>query len=269
MLDTLAGRLEPLASLINPSSLMKQAKYRFLLLPLAAVLALIVLVALPAQAAPDPDKPTPPVGWVQARVFRNLVLQDFKLEGVLHTKTKIYPLTLKTKDRQMVYLFKEEPLQIRVTLDPTHAAVDRRTSSSEPWQPVTGKALTQHVLDTDITYEDLGMSFIFWDRVTGLGSDSIKTLPAWAFEALPPEGSASAYAKARYWISTEYFAFLRVDAYDAKGDVVKRVEVNGVQQIGDAYAIKEMVVATMLPGRDLSASRTFIEVRSGAPGSGL
>ena len=78
---------------------------------------------------------------------------------------------------------------------------------------MTGAALTRHVLDTDVTYEDLGMGFIFWDRVTGLGCDSIKTLAAWAFEALPPEGSSSGYAKVRYWISSEYFAFLRVDAY--------------------------------------------------------
>ena len=169
----------------------------------------------------------------------------------------------------MVFAFKEQPLQIRVTLDPDHAVVERRKKEGDAWAAVSGKALKEAILDTDITYEDLGMGFIFWDNVTGIGCDSIKTLPAWCLEATPPDAASSAYAKVRYWISSQYFAFLRVDGYNAKGQVIKRVEVNGVTQIGNAYVIKEMAVSTMLPDRDISASRTFIEIRDGAPGSGL
>ena len=246
---------------------MKQAKY-----PLALSAALLLLAlqpGLPLRADPDTSRPTPPVGLIQARVFRNLNLQDFKLDGVLHTKKNIYPMVMKTKLREMVYAFKEQPLQIRVVLDPDHATVERRKKESDAWQTVTGKGLRETILDTDITFEDLSLGFMFWDRVTSIGCDSIKTLPAWCLEATPPDGVTSSYAKVRYWISSQYFAFLRVDGYNGKGEIIKRVEVNGVTQIGDAYVIKEMAVSTMIPGRELSASRTFIEIRDGAPGSGL
>ena len=242
---------------------MKQAKYRLLLL--AGLLGAGGLL----HADPDTSRPTPPPGLVQARVFRNLSLQDFKLEGVLQTSKHTYPIELRTRDHEMVYLFKDQPLQIRVTLDPEHATVERRHGSGDSWQAVSGRGLEQGILDSDVAYEDLGLSFIFWDRITGIGCDSIKTLPAWCFEARPPEGGSSLYAKVRYWISSEYYAFLRVDGYNGQGQAVKRVEVNGVQRIGDAYVIKEMQISTLIPGTDVSSSRTYIDVNSGAPGSGL
>ena len=247
---------------------MKQVKYPLLLLA-AFVPALALTSTARLHADPDTSRPTPPVGLIQARVFRNLNLQDFKLDGVLHTKKNIYPMTMRTKLREIVYAFKEQPLQIRVVLDPDHATVERRKKESDAWQLVTGRGLKETVLDTDITYEDLGLGFIFWDKVTSIGCDSIKTLPAWCLEATPPDGVTSGYAKVRYWISSQYCAFLRVDGYNANGEVIKRVEVNGITQIADAYVIKEMAVSTMIPGRDISASRTFIEIRDGAPGSGL
>ncbi|SDT86658.1 outer membrane lipoprotein-sorting protein [Verrucomicrobium sp. GAS474] len=243
---------------------MKQAKY-----PLSLLAAFLIPLLPALHADPDTSRPTPPVNLIQARVFRNLNLQDFKLNGVLHTKKNIYPMVMKTRLREMVYAFTEQPLQIRVVLDPDHATIERRKKESDAWQTVSGKALGETILDTDITYEDLGLGFIFWDKVTGIGCDSIKTLPAWCLEATPPEGVSSSYSKVRYWISSQYCAFLRVDGYNTKGEVIKRVEVNGVMQIGDAYVIREMAVSTMLPGREISASRTFIEIRNGAPGSGL
>lgn len=242
---------------------MKQAKY---LLPLLlGALPLSCLSSL--QAAPDPSRPTPPPALVQARVFRNLQLQDFTLDGNLHTPKKAYPIELKTRGREMVYLFKDQPLQIRVSLDPSSAVVQKRKSASDAWQTVSGAALKQTILDTDVAYEDLGLSFIFWDNMTGLGCDSIKTLNAWAFEATP--NGASLYAKVRYWISSDYYAFLRVDGYNGKGQVIKRVEINGVRKIGQAYVVDEIQISTMVPGTDVSSSRTYIDVSSGAPGSGL
>ncbi len=218
-------------------------------------------------AEPNPDQPAPPIEFVQARVLRNLNLQDFQLEGVMHTLKKIYPMRLRTRNHEMVYEFTDQPLQIRVILDPSQPSVSRRKNSSSDWHELTGHARLETVLDTDVTYEDLCLDFIRWSKVTGLGTDDIKTLKSWAFEAVPDE--VSQYSKVRYWISSDYYAFLRVDGYNDRGQAIKRVEVNGIQKIGSAYVLKEMQVSTLIPGRELSSSRTYIEVRSGKPGSGL
>jgi hypothetical protein len=218
-------------------------------------------------AKPNPDKATPPVEFVQARVLRNLRLQDFQLNGFLRSAKASYPLILRTREREMVYEFTEKPLHIRVLLDPARTQVQTRPESGAPWRELSEQERGQLIFDSDVTYEDLCLDFIRWDKVISLGTDSIKTLPAWAFEATP--NGLSRYAKVRYWISSDYYAFLRVDGYNEKNEVIKRVEVNGVQKIGPAYVIKEMQISTIIPGRELSSSRTYIEVRSGQPGSGL
>ncbi|MES2309849.1 MAG: outer membrane lipoprotein-sorting protein [Verrucomicrobiota bacterium] len=206
----------------------------------------------------------PPIDYVLARLWRNLQLQDFKLEGYVRTEKKKYPIVLRTKAREMIYEFQDQPIQIRVVLNPDQSVVEKRANSGSPWKAVTGKDRLQKILDTDMTYEDLGMEFLRWDNVKSLGNDSIKTLPTWVYEAEPNQPSS--YSKARYWISTQYYAFMQVDAYNSKGQVVKRVEVNGIQKIGVAYVIQEMQISTMIPGRDLSSSRTWIDIRNGEPG---
>lgn len=204
---------------------------------------------------------------VQARLWQNMRLQDFALQGFIRTGKKLYPITLRTKDRTMVYEFKDQPLQLRVTLSPEQTVVEKRRASADEWKAVALGEKTQKILDTDITYEDLSLDFFRWNEVTPLGTDNIKTLPAWLFEAKPY--GKSNYTKVRYWISSEYFAFLRIDAYNAKDQVIKRLEINGVAEIGPAVVLKEMQISTLIPGRDISSSRTYVEVRDGRPGSGL
>jgi hypothetical protein len=225
-----------------------------------------LLGAAGVSAAPDPKGATPPLDFVQGRLWRNMYLQDFELEGIIRTEKKIHPIVLKTKGREMIYEFKETPLQLRVFLSPEFSIIQKRSQPREAWKMVEGKEKTARILDSDITYEDLALDFIRWKKVKALGTDNIKTLAAWAFEAEPSD--ISRYAKARYWISSEFFAFLRVDAYNDKNQVIKRVEVNGVQQIGNAYVIKEMQISSLVPGRELSQSRTYVEIRSGKPRSG-
>ena len=130
--------------------------------------------------------------------------------------------------------------------------------------------MTKSVLDTDITYEDLVVDFVNWDDIEPLGTDSIKTLPAYVFEAKPGPSDHSRFASVRFWVSKLYWAFLRVDGVNAKGQTVKRVEVQNVMQIGQYYVFKEMKVANMFPDKDdIASSTTFIDISNGKEGSGL
>jgi hypothetical protein len=243
--------------------------------PRLPLLAACFLPLLPAAAdLPDPatkDK-VPPVAYVQGMIWKRLDLADFTLHGVVRSekKSNSYPITLLTKGHELVYLFQDQPLQIRVQIDPGASVVQKRTADSQPWADVTGDAKTQPILGTDITYEDLGVDFVNWDDVQPLGTDSIKTLPAYVFEATPGPNDHSRYAKVRYWVSSQYWAFLRIDGVNAKGQTVKRVEVQDVMQIGKYVVFKEMKVAKMDPDRnDIALSTTYIDITDGKEGSGL
>lgn len=218
-------------------------------------------------AAPDASKSVPNPEMMQGALWRAGELHDFRLEGVMRINGKTEPLVMKTNNRTMVFEFPGKALQIKVQLTPSGSIVQRRAKSSQDWKTLSAQERLEPILNSDVCYEDLGVDFLRWQDVKPLGMDSIKTLTAWAYEAKPHV--LSQYSKAHFWISSDYLALLRVDAFDRKGEIVKRVEINGVQKVGDAYTIKEIMISTLAPGRDVSKSKTYIEIRKAEPGSGL
>ena len=223
---------------------------------------------------PDPatKAQVPPIAYVQGMIWKRLDLTNFTLTGSIRsdkTKTR-YPLVLKTSGHLQEYDFQDQPLQIRVAIDPGSSVISKRASAKDAWTPVTGAAKTQSILGTDVTYEDLGVDFVNWDNVTALGIDNIKTLKAYVFEATPGPNDHTRYAKVRYWVSSLYWAFLRIDGLNAKGQTIKRVEVQDIMQIGKFTVFKEMKVGTMDPERnDIAKSMTYIDIDDGKEGSDL
>lgn len=244
-----------------------------------SLLGLAFLCAsIPAlQAGIDKSKASqlPPVNLLTAKIWTQLDLADFTLTGDVRTvvggKTmKHYPIVLRTHGHQLVYEFTNQALQVNVLIKDTGAVLQRRASPSAPWVTITGAELRKHVLDTDITYDDLALNFINWDNITPIGTDSIKTLPAYAYEAIPGPQDTSSYAKINFWVSTQYWAFLRIDGVNGQNQTVKRVEVQSVMTIGDYTCFKEMKVETMVPGLDdIASSYTLIDIDKGVQGSGL
>jgi outer membrane lipoprotein-sorting protein len=247
------------------------------LLPLLALGATLGGLGATASAdtLPDPAtiKDTKPVAYVQAMIWNRLDLADFTLNGVVKSGKKQYPIKLLTKKHELVYEFQDQPLQIRVQIDPGVSRVQTRTSSSGTWTDVPAADMGKSIFDTDITYEDLGIDFINWDDVAPLGTDSIKTLDAYVYEAKPGPSDHSRFAAVRFWVSKQYWAFLRIDGLNAKGQTIKRVEVQDVMTVGDVhkyYVFKEMKVANMEPDKDdIAKSTTYIDIQDGKEGSGL
>lgn len=246
-----------------------------ILLGLLAFLTASGLPTLPLRASlPDPatKEEEPPITLVQARIWQRLDLADFTLTGTIRSdKTKKrYPLVLRTKGHQMVYEFQDQPLQIRIELNPGAFVVQKRASATAPWSDVSAADMPKSILDTDITYQDLGIDFINWDNIAPLGTDSIKTLDAYVFEAKPGPSDHSRFNSIRFWVSKQYWAFLRIDGTNAQGQTIKRVEVQDVMQIGKYVVFKEMKVANMVPDKnDIASSTTFIDIDDGKEGSGL
>lgn len=218
-------------------------------------------------SAPNPKKEIPEPAVMQQQVWRNMRLLDYQMEGAMRTEDSLHPILLRTRGKLMIYEFKKQPLQIRVYFLSSGSILWRRSNSNQEWEMIEGRKRLEKILDSDISYEDLGVDFLRWSTITKVGGDSINTLDAWAYEAVPP--IVSNYAKLRFWISSQYLALLRADAYNKLGQAIKRVQINGVMKVGDGYVMKELEVKTLRPGTDLSISRSFIEIRNAKSGSGI
>ena len=238
---------------------------------------LSALAALPlfADTLPDPATKSQvlPVTFIQARIYTRLKLADFTLTGKMHSdKThKSYPITIRTDKYTIVYEFNDQPLQLRVQIAPDNVKLDRRASSSDSWKPVPASEYSKPILGMDITYGDLAIDFIDWDDIEPLGTDTIKTLPAYVLDAHPGPNDHSEFPTVRFWVSKDYWAFLRIDGLNAKGQTMKRVEVQNVMTISDKYTVfKEMKVSYMEPDKDdIASSTTYIDIDDGKEGSGL
>jgi hypothetical protein len=241
------------------------------------ICSLAAASALPALAGTLPDpatkKDVPPVTFIQARIYTRLKLADFTLTGKMRSdKThKSYPITIRTDKYTIVYEFNDQPLQLRVRIAPGDVKLDRRAASADAWKPVPTSDYIKPILDTDITYGDLAIDFIDWDDIQPLGTDAIKTLPAFVLEAHPGPNDHSDFPAVRFWVSKDYWAFLRIDGLNAKGQTMKRVEVQSVMTIADKYTVfKEMKASTMEPDKDdIASSSTYIDIDDGKEGSGL
>ena len=212
-----------------------------------------------------PENPTP--RQMQNFRWRTLVMKDLILKGRVQSGERKLPVVVRTRDRMIQFEFQDRPLQIRVRFAPEGSLIQMRPKPDADWQVVTGVEKTKAVAGTDLAYEDLGIDFLRWPDAKLTGQDNVMMLDCWVYEANPPVESN--YAKVRYWISKTYLTMIRADGLNAKGQAIKRFTFNSVIEAEDTVVIGEMKVASLTPGTDVSASRTFVQIDKVEKGSGL
>lgn len=216
---------------------------------------------LSLQADDRPLPKMPDATTAEHELNQAMKLQHYRMDGNVHCKSHSYPVSIVSSDWTMTLNFPSENLKYAVCLGPDTKSV-QRTGPGGATHDLTPDEFRQHILATDITFEDISLSFTLWPCQGDIVEDSIKTLPAWCFTVTRPSGTPSNYGKVKIWMSSQFHGLLRVDCYDTQNNVIKRWEINDVSETQSGYTLKELMVNTMIPGRDISASQTFIDISS-------
>lgn len=116
------------------------------------------------------------------------------------------------------------------------------------------------VLDTDLTYEDLALRFLYWSRARITDEETVKTRPAWKLRCDAPS-RRSGYSSVNLWIDKESGALLKAEGYGWDGALRKRFDVVSAQKIEGAWYLKQMRIESMEPGGDKVRSRTYLEIK--------
>ncbi|HSI84940.1 MAG: outer membrane lipoprotein-sorting protein [Candidatus Methylacidiphilales bacterium] len=225
--------------------------------------AMLMLLPSVASAAPDPGTASklPPPEVMQSRMWKVLRNSKFELTGSLETSGgKSIPVIITARGADMVYSFPKNNLELQLRITDSGSTLRRRTSPSEAWKDVPNSERNTPIFGSDILYADLVMDFLLWDETKPVGTDTIKTVPCYAYDARIPGNIKTDIASVRYWVSSEHSAVIRADAMNSKGEIIRRVEINGVSYIDKTPVMKEMLISTLIPGRDLSSSRSWIKV---------
>ena len=214
-----------------------------------------------AANLPAEDKPQPTGDDVLQLVRMSQALQDLnRLQGRLRVSEsgKKIPMELSMSNNVIRFLLREPNEIINLDLKANGTTLSRVIAGGKIEMPMTLYA--DRVRDTDINYEDLSMRFLYWPNAQIKGEETVNHLKCWIVLAVNPDGRGP-YATVLVWVSKSSGALMRMQAYDAKANILKRFEVTKGQKYEKtgAYILKTMKVEAFDERKKVKGT-TFMEI---------
>jgi len=222
---------------------------RRLVITLIVGLSGIALRAEPAPSAQD----------ILESVRMRQTQQQIDLQGQLRQNNVIVPFRLMQSGPVVRYSFSnpDEALQLQLGEDDSRL----EEISREGVEKVAPAQFDHKVRGTDVTYEDLALKFLYWAKPELLGSDNIRTRNCWKLQLRSPNRQ-SQYATVILWVDKSGGALMRLEGYDASGQLAKRFEVISAQKIDNRWFLKQMRIEQFQPGTKHVQSRTYLEIKN-------
>jgi|SRR5450631_714771 Outer membrane lipoprotein-sorting protein len=203
-------------------------------------------------------EPAPSAKEILASVRMQEGQQQIDLQGQLRENEKLIPFRLIQTGPIIRYTFSnpEEILQLR--LEENGSRLDTVTDTGT--EKFAASKLDEKIRGTDVTYEDLSLKFLYWPDARVLGAENVRTRNCWKLQLHAPPHE-SQYANIFLWIDKNSGALMRMEGYDASGQIVKRFEVVSAQKIDNRWFLKQMRIEELQPGTSKVISRTYLEIK--------
>jgi hypothetical protein len=221
-------------------------------IPAVAALAIQLFSGSPAAAQSAPAARD----ILQSARMRQ-VQQQIDLHGQLRQNEIVVPFELIQSGSVVRYIFSNPNETLQLQLGETGSRLEEISSSGT--ETVRPAQFDHKIRGTDVTYEDLALKFLYWPDPKMLGPETITTGNCWKLE-LHPGSERSQYSRVLLWIHQNSGALMRLEGYDAKGQLVKRFNVVSAQKIEDRWFLKEMRIETFQPGTNHVVSRTYLDI---------
>jgi hypothetical protein len=129
-----------------------------------------------------------------------------------------------------------------------YSAADSSRNSQSP-------DLSVAIQDTDISWLDLTLSFLWWKAESIVGKEEIRGRPCYIVEVRPPLSSnrnakapsadaaqVGQYAKAHLWLDEKLHMLLQAQGFDSEGKIVRSLWIKSFKRINDRWMIKDMEI---------------------------
>ncbi len=110
----------------------------------------------------------------------------------------------------------------------------------DPPVPASIQSLARPVQQSDISWMDLTLSFLWWTDARHEGSDSVRGFECYVIRVYPPEGLATPYRSVRLWIGRQAGMMMQAEGLDHNEKPVRRLWVRSVRKMEDSWMIKDM-----------------------------
>jgi hypothetical protein len=188
----------------------------------------------------------------------NQTAQNRTLRGSLRTGGKTIPFLLVSAPGSMRYEFTDPPLILQLRLGPTDSRLEEVTKGSV--EKVTPALYNTRVRDTGITYEDLSLHFLYWQKAAVEGEQTMLLQKCWIVRVEPDSPKDSQYSKVLLWVGKNNGALMQAEAYDRNGKVLRRFKVISGQKTSEGlWILKEMRIESMT-GSPADRAPTHLEI---------
>jgi outer membrane lipoprotein-sorting protein len=220
---------------------------------LALALALVLEVQLRGFAEPAPSATE-----ILASVRMQQAQQQIDLQGQLRENEIVVPFKLIQSGPIVRYTFSNPDEALQLQLGEKDSRLDEISGSGV--ERVSPAQFDRKVRGTSVTYEDLALKFLYWPNASVLGEENIRTRNCWKLQLRAPTRD-SQYGIVWLWIDKASGALMRMEGYNARGQLAKRFEVVSAQKIDHRWFLKQMRIEELQPGTKKVQSRTYLEIK--------
>ncbi len=115
-------------------------------------------------------------------------------------------------------------------------------AAGDPPVPAPMHSLGRAIQESDITWMDLTLSFLWWTDARHETTDSVRGFDCHVILANAPPGQPGPYQQVRLWISKSAGMMMQAEGLDAAGKPLRRLWVRSVRKLDDAWMIKDMEI---------------------------
>jgi hypothetical protein len=220
-------------------------------LALTLALALGFQVSLLAEPAPSANE-------ILASVRMRQAQQQIDLQGQLRENEILVPFKLIQNGPIVRYIFSNPDETLQLQLGEKDSRLDEISGSGV--DKISPAQFDRKVRGTGVTHEDLALKFLYWPNANVIGEENIRTRNCWKLQLRAPSRD-SQYGTVWLWIDKASGALMRMEGYNAKGQLAKRFEVVSAQKIDNRWFLKQMRIETLQPGTNHVQSRTYLEIK--------
>ena len=214
--------------------------------------ALFAATLAPAQDAPDAKAILKTVRVAQSA-------QNRTVTGKLRTGGKAIPFTLKMDGDTVRWDFTDPPQTLLLRLGANDSRLEEIGKSGST--KITGAKFDDKVRDSDVSYEDLSMRFLYWPTAEVEGEQIMVLTKCWIVRVEPPAKNDSQYGKVKLWISKADGALMQAEAFDHSGRFARRFKVLSGQKTGDGlWMLKQMRIEAASASGRADMTPTYLEI---------
>ncbi len=193
-------------------------------------------------------------------------LQNQDLHGFMKKNGNAHPITLFLRGKDIQFLYKAGNEDKRFHLQLMDNQFDLIEIIADKQKKFDDAMLAKKINDTDLSYEDLAMRFLYWKDSKIVGAEKIGGQMCHKVRLLNP-GKAGDYKIVYVWIHQKHGALMRVVGYNMEGIPLKQFQVTDIMKVGKEYTLKRMRVDSLVAGK--ITGTTYLEFEKPKKAAGV